>query len=133
MAIDISIIRNFFVRDFLPNDMDKVWTSCPNRMLWETIRAEDAVIVSHADVLTIVKQTSEVYVLPEPLPSLYLNQEVTCTLVSSFSFVDDFSKYVKTEPLYVFSNDFSWMIVFTTENTQDGEQICVFVKNIYAE
>ena len=133
MAIDISIIRNFFVRDFLPEDMDKVWYSCPNRMLWETIRAEDAVIVSHADALTIVKQTSEVYVLPEPLPALYLNQEVTYTLVSSFSFVDDFSKYAKTEPLYVFSNDFSWMIVFTTENTPDGEQLCAFVKNHHAE
>lgn len=133
MSIDISIIRNFFVRDFLPKDMDKVWYSCPNRMLWEASRAEDAVIISHADVLTIVKQTSQVYVLPEPLPAFFQNQEVTYTLVSSFSFVDDFSKYTKTEPLYVFSHDFSWMIVFTTENTPDGEQLCVFVKNFYAE
>lgn len=127
--MDISIIREFIIRDFLPRDMDKVWHFCPNRMLWEAIRAEDAAIVSHADILTLVKQTSEVYLLPEPLPAFYQNQEVTYTLVSSRDFVDDFSEYAKTEPLYMFSHDFSWMIVFTTENTPTGEQLCIEVKN----
>lgn len=127
--MDISIIREFIIRDFLPRDMDKVWHFCPNRMLWEAIRTEDAAIVSHADILTLVKQTSEVYLLPEPLPAFYQNQEVNYTLVSSRDFVDDFSEYAKTEPLYVFPNDFSWMIVFTTENTPTGEQLCIEVKN----
>lgn len=126
--MDISIIREFIIRDFLPRDMDKVWHHCPNRMLWEAIRAEDAAIVSHADILTLVRQTSEVYLLPEPLPAFYQNQEVTYTLVSSRDFVHDFSEYAKTEPLYVFPNDFSWMIVFTTENTPTGEQLCILVK-----
>lgn len=126
--MDISIIRNSIIRDFLPRDMDKVWHHCPNRMLWEAIRAEDAAIVSHADILTLVKQASEVYLLPEPLPAFYQNQEVNYTLVSSRDFVHDFSEYAKTEPLYVFPNDFSWMIVFTTENTPTGEQLCILVK-----
>ena len=127
--MDISIIREFIIRDFLPRDMDKVWHHCPNRMLWEAIRAEDAAIVSHADILTLVKQASEVYLLSEPLPAFYQNQEVNYTLVSSRDFVHDFSEYAKTEPLYVFPNDFSWMIVFTTENTPTGEQLCIEVKN----
>ena len=133
MSIDTSVIKNFFIRDFLPQDMDKVWHFCPNRMLWETIRAEDAAIISHADVFTLVKQTSEVYVLPEPLPAFYQNQEVTYAVVSSYDFINDFFEYTKTEPLYVFSNDFSWIIVFTTENTPDGEQLCLLVQNLHSK
>lgn len=133
MFIDASIIKNFIMRDFLPQNIDKVWNFCPNRMLWEAIRAEDAAIISHADVRTLIKQTSEVYVLPEPLPAFYQNQEVTYAVVSSNDFVEDFSEYVKTEPLYVFSNNFSWMIVFTTENTPDGEQLCALIQNFHSK
>lgn len=133
MSIDTFIIKNFFIRDFLPQDMDSVWHSCPNRMLWEAIRAEDALIVSYTDVLTLVNQTSEVYVLPEPLPAFHQNQEVACAIVSSDDFISGFSEYVKAEPLYVFSRDFSWMIVFTTENTPDGEQLCVLVRNLHSK
>ena len=76
-----------------------------------------------------MKQTSEVYVLPEPLPAFYHQQEVAYAVVSSCDFTEGFSEYVKTEPLYVINNNFSWMIVLTTENTPNGEQLCIFAKN----
>ena len=133
MVIDTSIIKKFFIQDFIPEDMDKVWHFCPNKMLWEAIRAENAVIISHANVLALLMQVSEVFVFPEPLPAFYQNQEAAYTVVSSYDFIKDFPEYIKTEPLYVLSNDFSWMIVFTTENTPDGEQLCVLVQNLHSK
>ena len=129
MLIDISIIRNFVFRDFVPHDIDKLWKSCPNRMLWEAIRAENAATISRTDVTFTIKQTPEIYVLPEPLPAFYQNTKPPYTLVSSASLISNFEEYAKTEPLYLISKDFSWMIVLTTENTLSGEQLCVLVKN----
>ena len=133
MLIDLSLIRSFFVRDSLPQDIDKVWRDCPNRMLWEAIRAEDAAIISHEEIRDLVKQATAVCVLPEPLPAFHQNQQAAYTLVSSPDFLDGFSQYTKMEPLYLFCNDFSWMVVFTTENTPNGKQLCIFVKNLHSK
>lgn len=129
MFIDMSIIRNFIIRDFLPHDINKVWKSCPNRMLWEAVRAEDAAIISQTDVIFTIKHTPEIFVLSEPLPAFCRNTELDYTLVPSSEFVADFAEYAKEEPLYLLSKDFSWMIILTTENTPSGEQLCVLLKN----
>ena len=129
MFIDISIIRNFILRDFIPHDIEKVWKACPTRMLWEAIRAEDATIISQPDVIFTIKQTPEIFVLSEPLSAFYRNTEPDYTLLPSSEFVADFAEYAKEEPLYLLSRDFSWMIILTTENTPSGEQLCVLMKN----
>ena len=129
MFIDISIIRNFILQDFNPHDIEKVWKSCHNRMLWEAICAKDATIISQEDALLTVKQTSEIYILSEPLPAFYWKTEPDYAFVPSSEFVANFTEYTKTEPLYLLSKDFSWMIIMTTENTPSGEQLCVLLKN----
>ena len=131
MFIDMSIIRNFIVHDFLPHDIDKVWKSCPNRMLWEAVRTEDATILSRSDVICTATHTPEIFVLSEPLPAFYRNIEPDYTLVPSSEFIENFSEYAKEEPLYLLSKDFSWMIILTTETTPSGEQLYVLVKNFH--
>ena len=127
-GLGMSIISEFIQRTFEPSEIEKLWNTCPNQMLWEAINADDAVFLSQGAVLATVEQVSDVYVLSEPLPAFYQGIEPTYSLVPSTSFICKFSEYAKAEPLYLISNDFSWMIAMTTENTPSGEQLCVLLK-----
>ena len=138
--IGISIVSDFVRRGFEPSDIGKLWKICHCGMLWEAIRTEDAIKISQQEILLYLRQTPSVYVLPEPLPAFYLGIEPACTLIPSPTLVDTFSQwrnntldrgisFLEIEPLYMISYDKAWMIVLTTENTPDGEQLCVLMKN----
>lgn len=137
--VDIQkLICRFFSDDTDPRNVKELWRSCPNQMIWEALRGEDAVILSQEEVLRHLRQQPEMLVFTEPLPDLYLGTDVPCRLISGEDIVGNSEFWqqsvnerghtiLEIEPLYIVGLDLSWLIVVTPENTPDGGTLCVLV------
>ncbi len=117
---------------FSEYSIQDLWKTCPCQMLWEAIRKESALIISMDDVKKKLQNVKSVYILPEPLPAMYMGMEPNYRLVSCEEILNDDAKngkchYWQIEPIYIINTDYSWMIVLTTENTPSGEQMIALV------
>ena len=97
-------------------------------MLWEAIKKENAVIIPFEKVTRIIDTNQFVYIIPEPLPAIYMGVKPAYKKVRASSLLQEHKEYLKVEPVYIISEDFSWMIVLTTENTPDGKQLCCYTR-----
>ena len=117
------LLNTFFNNRTLP----ELWEACHCQMLWEAIKKEDAIIISYEEVVSKISSEQMVHVFPEPLPALYMGIEPASKKVSTASLLHN-KDVLRIEPLYIVSDDFSWMIVLTTENTLDGKQLCCWTE-----
>lgn len=109
-----------------------LWDSCPNQMLWENIQSEDASVISERDIPQYLQGVQAVFVLPEPLPALYIGIKPTYKNVSCSKLICDLNAadhLFDADPTYIISCDYAWMIVLTPENTPSGERLCVLVRS----
>lgn len=128
-------IGNIIIERFFPcfkGNSSDIWKACPNQMLWEAILKNDTAILGCQSALDLLAVPTNVYVLPEFLPALYMGVTPAYQTICSTSLLEPNSlerKMLNIEPLYVVNCDFSWMLVFTTENTPSGDQLCGIIKN----
>lgn len=124
----ISRIINSFFNGMTPLAL---LASCPNYMLWEAIRRENARNIELHDIFAHLLRHDEFYLLPEPIPAIQNGVEPEYIKVKSSVLLcndnDAFWDLVRKEPAYLVSCDFNWMIAMTTENTSCGDQLCVLV------
>ena len=130
--IDMSIISNFIRRNFSPSDIESLSNSCPNKMLWEAVCGDDAEMLTEEEVILLLRKVPQIYAMQEPLSAFCQNKEPEYFLASSSTFADELSisRATASDPLYLISYDFSWMIVMTAENTPSGEELCVLLRNL---
>lgn len=120
-------------------DVADLFQFCPNHMLWECIRRNDAVLLSWKEALHFLERDEPIYVFREPLPNLSANKPLQGALVPGHTLREalasengealPFSVQRNGEnPLYIFDEAFHWMLVLTEENTSDGEELCVLLR-----
>jgi hypothetical protein len=135
------ILGSFLNCGFSSSEISNLWSSCPNKYLWEALKFDKAIFIDEEFVKNKVATVSSVVLLPEPLSAIYLGVEPAHTIVRSKDIIVDQDSIADCkgnqiltdlEPLYIVDENFTWMIVLTTENTPDGKQLCVFVPNIYS-
>lgn len=108
-------------------------------MLWDVIRKDDAAIIPISELPHLLRRETSVVIVPEPLPAMYMGIEPAFKAVSREIILDSLANYqdsplvrcksiLEVEPVYLFSADLSWMIALTTENTPDGQRLCVLVR-----
>ena len=104
---------------------------CPNGMLWEAIKRENARDIDIHGIFAHLSTQDEFYLLPEPIPAMRNGFDPVFMRVKSEGLLrndqDPFGDFIWKEPTYLVSCDFKWMIAMTTENTANGDQLCVFV------
>lgn len=103
-------------------------------MLWEAIRGESSTVISKSNIRLFLHQYREFYVFTELLlpdwnvwlfrqsqgdPSVFEQQGNIHTEVNS-----------SIEPLYFVNKYFTQLIVLTTENLPNGDQLCVLVHRL---
>lgn len=128
---DNEIVKNilkYFFRDIAPSHLRR---QCPNQMLWEGIRQPDAVTIEQNGIVNFLLQQNEFYVFPELFPAICENTSPEHVCISSETLgamhKDEICELINNEPTYVVSCDFQWMIILTSENTHNGDQLCVLV------
>lgn len=115
-----------------------LWESCPNVMLWETIGAEECAVMSNEEIISLLGCVSTVLLFPEPLPAIYLGVEPEFERLSSDTVIRAMTtdsdvtvrkenNILGEEPLYLVDCNFTWMLIFTTETTSNGERLCVLL------
>ena len=126
-------------RFFTGKTISDLWDFCPCKMLWEAIRMINAKILTQNEVVQVLRSTANVFVFSELLPSLYQGVDPTYKVINCSSVIAEnedsyMEKFLKDlgmfgiEPIYIVSQDFTWMIVLTTENTADGKQLCAYTE-----
>ena len=126
---------------FFPNrSLSSLWESCPNAMLWEAICSEDCTIISNEEIISYLHCVSTVLLFDEPLPAMYLGMEPKVERISSEAVIrammqpidvpmQEGKSILGQESVYLVDCNFTWMVIFTTENTVNGERLCAFVRN----
>ena len=125
-----DLFKNVLSRFFSNASPLELWTICPNHMLWEAIKQEDAQPIELLCIPDFLKQQKVFFAFPEPLPAIYNNKLLEYVQIEcSDENKDDLVTYglFEQEPLYIVDCEFKWMVVLTTENTQTGTQLCVMV------
>lgn len=124
----IDNICNAFFDGLTPSALAE---RCPNRMLWEAIKRENACNIEMHDIFSRLLQQDEFFFLPEPVPAIQNGIEPEFRKVKAAGLLlndgDSFWDFIWKEPAYLVSCDFKWMIALTTENMADGRQLCVLV------
>ena len=122
-----NIINSFF--DGL--DPSAIVEQCPNGMLWEAIKSEDAQDLEILDIFAHLSRHDEFFLLPEPISAIQNGLDPEFIRVKATDlFLNDnnaFWDLIWKEPAYLVSCDFKWMIAMTTEDTRQGTQLCVIV------
>ena len=122
-----NIINSFF--DGL--DPSAIVEQCPNGMLWEAIKSEDAQDLEILDIFAHLSRHDEFFLLPEPISAIQNGLDPEFIRVKTANlFLNDnnaFWDLIWKEPAYLVSCDFKWMIAMTTEDTRHNTQLCFIV------
>ena len=128
-----TFFKNIFNAFFDGATPTEMLMRCPNHMLWEAIKREDAVIVEKQEILAYLLLKDAFWIMTDPIRTIQYGEELECIRMKCSDLLADskenFLDFIKQEPTYLVSCDYKWMIALTTENTPHGTQLCAVVSN----
>ncbi len=137
--ISSSIINEFIFPEFQMSEMQNLWKSCFNGMLWEAIMT-DYTKMTRKDILNFLRHEESVILFSEPLPSFYLGLQQEACLVSADTLLSNAqawlenkyasrgNNFLEIEPLYMLDEKRQWMLVLTIGHRATGEELQALLK-----
>ena len=105
-----QILESFLNCGVSSSEISALWSSCPNKYLWEALKFDKVTFIDEEFVKNKVATVSSVVLLPEPLPAIYLGVEPMHVIIKSEdilmaqdSIIDCKGNQIMTdlEPLYI--------------------------------